>query len=107
MRHDILLLATKEEEKIKTRNGYRTSAATLRRLAASPMIFELDRERRGDWDRFQLRKIGFRAQRGLGVEEQQALAKISKAKMSREEVQYLRNIQKDENLRRTIIRLGS
>jgi len=106
-RHDTLRLATKEEEKIKMRNGYRTSAATLRRLAVSPMIFELDSERRGDWDRFQIRKIGFRAQRGLSVEEQQALAKISKAKMTREEVQYLRNIQKDENLRRTIIRLGS
>ena len=34
------------------------------------MIFEMDSERRGDWDHFQIRKIGFKAQRGLSAEEQ-------------------------------------
>lgn len=106
-RTDVLELALREEEKIKTRKGYRTSAATLRRLAASPMIFELDSERRGDWDHFQIRNIGFKAQRGLSAEEKQALAQITKAKASREEVQYLRLMQKDEKLRRMIIKLGS
>jgi hypothetical protein len=106
-RKDILRLALKEEEKIKTRKGYRTTAATLRKLAASPMIFELDSERRGDWDHFQIRKIGFKAQRGLSAEEKQALAQISKGKASREEAKYLKLIQKDEKLRRAIIQLGS
>ena len=104
---DILRLAIKEEEKLRSRKGYRTSAAMLRKLAQSPMIFELDSERRGDWDRFQIRTIGFKAQRGLSAEEKQALAQISKAKASREEVQYLRAMQKDEELRRAIIKLGS
>ena len=107
MNKGVLELALKEEEKIKTRKGYRTSGSTLRKLAQSPMIFELDSERRGDWDRFQIRKIGFKVQRGLSAEEKQALAQISKAKASREEVQYLRAIQKDEKLRRAIIKLGS
>jgi hypothetical protein len=106
-RRDVLQLTLKEEEKIRTRKGYRTSPATLRRLAASPMIFELDSERRGDWDRFQIRNIGFKAQRGLSAEEKQALAQIAKAKASREEVQYLRLMQRDERLRSVIIRLGS
>ena len=106
-RTDVLELALREEEKIKTRKGYRTSAATLRRLAAGPMIFELDSERRGDWDHFQIRKIGFKVQRGLSAEEKQALAQISKAKASHEEVQSLRLLQKDEKLRRVIIKLGS
>jgi len=106
-RRDVLQLAMKEEEKVKTRKGYRTSAATLRKLAQSPMIFELDRDRVGDWDRFQIRNIGFKAQRGLSAEEKQALGQISKAKASREEVQYLRATQKDEKLRRAIIKLGS
>lgn len=106
-RTDVLELALREEEKIKTRKEYRTSAATLRRLAASPMIFELDSDRRGDWDHFQTRNIGFKAQRGLSAEEKQALAQIAKAKASREETQYLRVIQKDEKLRRAIIKLGS
>lgn len=106
-RTNVLELALREEEKIKTRKGYRTSAATLRRLAASPMIFELDSERRGDWDHFQIRNIGFKAQRGLSAKEKQALAQIAKAKASREEVQYLRLMQNDEKLRRTILKLGS
>jgi hypothetical protein len=66
---DALQLTEKEEEKIRTRKGYRTSAATLRKLARSPMIFELDEVRRGDWDRFQIRKIGFRAQQDKKVLE--------------------------------------
>ena len=107
MRRDVLQLALKEEEKIRTRKGYRTTAATLRKLAASPMIFELDSERSGDWDRFQIRNIGFKAQGGLSAEEQQALAQISKAKASREEFQLLRSLQRDERLRSVIIKLGS
>jgi hypothetical protein len=104
---DVLQLALREEEKIRTRRGYRTSAATLRKLAASPMIFEMDNERRGDWDRFQIRKIGFKAQRGLSAEEKQALAQITKAKMAREEVQFLRFLQRNEKLRSVILKLGS
>ncbi|HET6976826.1 MAG TPA: hypothetical protein VFI24_10915 [Pyrinomonadaceae bacterium] len=106
-RKDVLQLTLKEEEKIRTRQGYRTPAATLRKLAESPMIFELDSERVGDWDRFQIRNIGFRAQGVLSAEEKQALAQIAKAKASREEVTYLRSIQKDERLRSLIIKLGS
>ena len=98
---EVLELTLKEEEKIGMRKGYRTPASTLRKLAASPMIFELDSERRGDWDRFQVRKIGFKAQRMKNV------LSLIKAKDSPEEVTYLRLMQKDEKLRRTIIKLGS
>ncbi|HYV13172.1 MAG TPA: hypothetical protein VE980_19870 [Pyrinomonadaceae bacterium] len=83
---EVLKLALKEEEKLRTRKGYRTSAATLRKLARSPMIFELDEKRIGDWDRFQVRKIGFKALRGLSAEDQQGL---------------------DEKSRSVIIKLGS
>ncbi len=91
---EALQLALKEEEKLRTRKGYRTSAATLRKLARSPMIFELDEKRSGDWDNFQIRKIGFKAHRGLSEEEKQALEKVS-------------NGSRDERLRRVIIKLGS
>jgi hypothetical protein len=107
MHRDVLQLALKEEKKIKTRNGYRTPVATLRRLAASPMIFELDSGRSGDWDRFQIRKIGFKAQGRLSAEEKHALGQIARAKTSREEVQYLRTLQRDQKLRSVIIKLGS
>lgn len=83
---EVLKLALKEEEKLRTRKGYRTPAATLRKLARSPMIFELDETRIGDWDRFQIRKIGFKALRGLSAEEKKGL---------------------DEKSRSVIIKLGS
>jgi len=91
---EVLQLAQKEEEKIRTRKGYRTPAATLRKLARSPMIFELDEERTGDWDNFQIRKIGFKALKGLSEEERQALARVIKGS-------------RNEELRRVIIKLGS
>lgn len=72
----VLKLALKEEEKLRTRKGYLTSAATLRKLARSPMIFELDEEHVGDWDNFQIRKIGFKAQRGLRLEKKSRSAII-------------------------------
>ena len=50
------------------------------------MIFELDEEHVGDWDNFQIRKIGFKVQRGLSEEEKKGL---------------------DERSRRVILKLGS
>ncbi|HEX5602138.1 MAG TPA: hypothetical protein VFX63_06285 [Pyrinomonadaceae bacterium] len=76
---EVLKLALKEEEKLRTRKGYRTSAATLRKLARSPMIFELDEKRIGDWDRFQIRKIGFKVQRGLSAEEKKGFEERSRS----------------------------
>ena len=102
---EVLELTLKEEEKISTRNGYRTSAATLRKLAVSAMIFELDSKRRGDWDDFQIRRIGFKAQRMKNVLSM--MSALEKAKQGPEEVRYLRLMQKDENLRREVIKLGS
>jgi hypothetical protein len=64
---DIRKLVAREEEKLASRSSYRTSAPTLRKLAAGPMIFELDRSRTGDWDRFQLRDIGFAVQRQMAA----------------------------------------
>ena len=41
---EVMKLVLTEEKKIATRSAYRTSARTLRKLAESPMIFELDRK---------------------------------------------------------------
>lgn len=64
-RKDLRLLTEREEEKIASRKGYRTPARVLRQLAAAPMVYEIDHARRGDWDRFQVRKIGFAVQREM------------------------------------------
>jgi hypothetical protein len=60
-----------EEKKIASRKNYRTSSRTLRKLAAGPMIFELEKSpgdsTAGDWDRFQVRNIGLAVQRHMSA----------------------------------------
>jgi hypothetical protein len=117
----VLQLVEKEEQKIATRKNYRTSARTLRKLAESPMIFELDQERTGDWDRFQVRKIGLRMQQrkfesiaslvkdlsSWSPTEKQLLNRIVSAKSAAEESTYLKLMRRHERLRAEIIKLGS
>jgi hypothetical protein len=117
----VLQLVEKEEQKIATRKNYRTSARTLRKLAESPMIFELDQKGTGDWDRFQVRKIGLRMQQrkfesiaslvkdlsSWSPTEKQLLNRIVSAKSAAEESTYLKLMRRHERLRAEIIKLGS
>ena len=115
---EALELVQKEEQKIATRKNYRTSARTLRKLAESPMIFELDQNRVGDWDNFQVRKIGFRVQGrefasllslvpDWTTDEKQKLELIVAAKSAAEEITYLKLLREHEQLRAALIKLGS
>ena len=107
---DVLQLLEKEEEKIATRPGYRTSARTLRKLAKSPMIFELDQTRIGDWDQFQVRKIGLRMQRRKAASLSDLAPDfklLTDSKNAPEELVYLDLMRRHERLRKQIIRLGS
>ena len=69
----VMKLVLNEEKKIATRSGYRTPARTLRKLAESSMVFELDDvggslgSKPGDWDHFQVRKIGLAVQRRMAA----------------------------------------
>jgi hypothetical protein len=65
VRRSILKLTEAEEEKLARRKGYRTPPATLRRLAAGPMILELNHKFAGDWDSFAVRNIGLSVQRRM------------------------------------------
>lgn len=117
---EAMRLTEKEEQKIATRKGYRTSARTLRKLAESPMIFELDQKRAGDWDHFQVRKIGLTMQgrkfeslaslisaASWSRDEKQMLDRIVRAKSAPEETTYLKLMRGHERLRAEIISLGS
>jgi hypothetical protein len=64
---EVMKLVVNEEKKIRARAGYRTSAARLRKLSGSPMVFELEQTNSGDWDRFQLRNIGLAVQRQMAT----------------------------------------
>jgi len=80
---EIMKLVLREEKKIASRDNYRTTASTLRKLAAGSMIFEIDKSQTpgtagilsavprkstgGDWDRFQVRNIGVAVQRHMAA----------------------------------------
>jgi hypothetical protein len=76
-RPEVMKLVLQEEAKIAARKNYRTTPKTLRQLAQSPMIFELNsaqdtsqsepRADRGDWDRFSVRNIGLKVQRKMAA----------------------------------------
>ena len=107
VRRELLALAEKEEQKIGTRKDYRTPARTLRELAEGPMIFQLSGTENHDWDRFQIRNIGFKLKGKLESWLSLLPDHIVRAKSAAEETTYLKLMQKDKRLRQRIIELGS
>ena len=107
MRRELLELAEKEEEKIALKKRYRTPPRTLRKLAKGSMIFQLRGTENQDWDRFQIRNIGFKLKGELEPLVSLFPDRLIRAKASPEETTYLRLMQKDKRLRRQIIELGS
>ncbi len=106
----VLRLVEREEKRIAARSSYRTSPRTLRKLAESPMIFELDEKRAGDWDRFHVRNVGMRMQRSKVQSLSELVPEfkhVVRAKSAAEEITYLKVMREDENLRTQLIKLGS
>ena len=109
---DIASLSAHEEQKILERPGYRTPAATLRRLAHMPLVY-------GDapeWGHFSLHKLGQKIERATGrgawecllarVSSERTAKKILRAKMGPEETAYLGLLQKSPRLREQVLRMG-
>jgi hypothetical protein len=105
-------LSALEEEKIRTRSGYRTPPAILRRLARMPLLYGGAIE----WGHFSLRHLGQKVERGTGqsawesllarVASERTAKKILRAKLAPEETSYLRLLQKSPRLRQQVLRLG-
>lgn len=106
-RRALLALAENEEQKIARRQGYRTPAKTLRELAQGPMIFQMRGTENHDWDRFEVRNIGFRLTETRKTLSSLLPQQIIRAKAAPEETTYLRLLQKNHDLRRQLIDLGS
>ncbi len=69
VRPELLKLTKAEEAKVKKNPNHRTSAATLRKLAAGHMLFDLlENESRNRWDKFEVRNIGLAVQRRMARE---------------------------------------
>jgi hypothetical protein len=76
VRADLMKLTLAEERKMVADPWYRTSAKTLRKLAAGHMLFELAPNRARPWDRFEARNIGLAVARRMAREFDGAPQKI-------------------------------
>ncbi|MFY9573406.1 MAG: hypothetical protein WAV20_18560 [Blastocatellia bacterium] len=64
-RPELVRLMKAEEKKIGIDAKYRTPARVLRRLSAGNIVYEAPGSHRGDWDRFQVRKLGLAVNRRM------------------------------------------
>lgn len=99
-------LTAREEKRLAARPGYRSSAATLRRLVEHPMVYEFPGTEQGAWDRFETRRLGLAAARGAAGARRLAGA-VTAMKAAADDVEYLRRLRAHPTLRRELIRIGS
>jgi hypothetical protein len=79
-------LAQAEEKKVQANAKYRTSAATLRRLSKSHVVYELPEAERCAWDHFAMRNIGFAVQRRMARDfegDAEAMRRAAVAQLAR------------------------
>ena len=106
---EVARLMAREEARIAAEPGYRSPAATLRRLAERPMIYGASEDAH-DWDRFEVRNVGYNAGRSSKAssgKQPWATESVSRAKHAAEESTYLRRLQKDTRLRAILLRMGT
>ena len=65
---DLMQSTLAEERRIAADPGRRTSARTLRKLAAGHLLFDWGDASRGEWDRFQVRNVGLAVQKRMARE---------------------------------------
>ena len=79
-------LAQSEEKKVRANAKYRTSAATLRRLSKTHVVYELPDAQRFAWDRFSMRNIGLAVQKRMSRDfdgDAGAMRKAAVARLAR------------------------
>jgi hypothetical protein len=103
---DVVRLLAREESRMRTTPGYRSSKRTLEKLADGYLLYELPGTATGDWDAFRIRVLAQRLQRG-GSAERRVIEQIAQAKRSGPEARYLRRMQGDRRLRERLIQWGT
>jgi hypothetical protein len=104
-------LVEEEERKLASRPGYRTPPSILRRLAKAPMLYGPTRD---EWRTFSLRAFAQQIGRGEAwpeilrrIPSETTATEIVRLKNAKEEVGYLRLLQRSPKLRQGVLRRGS
>jgi hypothetical protein len=67
VRSDVQTILEREEERLRRDPRQRTAPGTLRRLAAGHLLWERPGAPGGEWDRFQVRRLGLAVERAMKV----------------------------------------
>jgi len=97
----VVRLLETEEAKLLANPTYRTPARTLERLSVGWMLYELPGTPQAGWDRFEIRRLA------MALRKAPFPAQIERAKRGSDESEYVRLLQRDSQLRRRLIKLGS
>jgi hypothetical protein len=94
-------LLEKEEARLRADPAYRTTPATLRRLAEGWMLYQMPGTESADWDHFELRRAA------MSPNKSPFPPAIHRAKYSADESRFVRVLQRDPKLRRRILHSGT
>jgi hypothetical protein len=103
---EVARLVAREEGRMRQTPGYRSSRRTLEKLADGYLLYEMPGTESGDWDRFRIRTLAQRLERG-GSEERRALDEIAQVKTRGPETRYLRWMQRQTGLRELLVKWGT
>lgn len=106
----IAKLVTREEQRMRATPGYRSSRATLKKLAAGYVVYETPEAQAGAWDRFSIRRLAI-ALEARGSREPLGLPgappELVHEKQHGSEARYLRLMQRHAEFRDALRELGS
>ncbi len=83
MKSEIAKLVEREERRLASRENYRTSARTLRKIAEGHLLFTLPPAPRSEWDNFHVRNLGLAAQRRMAQKFDSDSLKFRRASVER------------------------
>jgi len=103
---EVVRLVAREESRMQKTPGYRSSKRTLEKLADGHLLYEISGTETGDWDRFSIRTLAQRLERG-GSAEKRVIEEIARVKRSGPESRYLRWMQRETFLRAQLVKWGT
>jgi hypothetical protein len=103
---EVARLVVREEGRMRKTPGYRSSRQTLEKLAGGYLLYEMPGTETGDWDRFRIRTLAQRLERG-GSGERRVVEEIARVKHGGPETRYLRWMQRETALREKLMNWGT
>jgi len=103
---EVAQLVTREENRMRKTPGYRSSKRTLEKLADGHLLYEMPGTSTGDWDRFHIRTLAQRLEKG-GRAEKRVVAEIARMKRGGPETRFLRWSQGEKGMRELLVEWGT